>query len=161
MEVRKLFVNKIRLFLISILLSGCIQPIDLGRLNFNNGVAVKEFYVNNIKVLLKVENIIENSVYNYQLSMNDKDALTRIKNVKLVIEIKKYNKYPPKRHWEQYEPKSNIERFEIDSNDKTVTDSFRFTFDSKGKYKILINIIEINGIQVTSDNIISFEQAIR
>lgn len=150
--------TNLAVILISVIVTGCVQPIKLIPMETRNKFSYQEFTIKNYKSSIKLTQIGDD--YNYLCSfklVNNLDGIPA-KSIKSSMTV---NKYPTRamrldrHHHSKWVVLRSIEPI-ID----TLTHDFDFNYkiQSKGKYELSIKLTEINGKELDKDIQISFDQ---
>lgn len=146
---------------VSVFITGCVQPINLGLMETGKNSSVQEFYVDNYKMKVRVIPISDNYQYICSISLSDKNNSALIKDVKSVMDIKKYSS--------RSTPRGGIQRVKqmIINDIEPIKDSlsndleYKYNLKSKGKYELTIKLIEINGKELEKDVLVCFDQEVK
>lgn len=147
--------------LVSVFITGCIQPINLLPMETRNRYSYQEFTIKNYKSSIKLTQIGDD--YNYLCSfklVNNLDGIP-VRSIKSTMMVKKYPTRAmrlDRHHHDKWVVLRSIEPI-ID----TLTHDFDYNYkiQSKGKYELIIKLTEINGKELDKDIQISFDQEVK
>ena len=136
---------------ISVFITGCIQPINLGLIEIGQKSTEQEFYIDNYKMKVRVIPVAEDYQYICSLSLSEKDNSASIKDVKSIMDIKKY--------YSRSTPRGGIQKVKqiIINNIEPMKDSlsndfeYKYKLKNKGKYELTIKLTGIDGKELEKD----------
>lgn len=146
---------------VSAFITGCIQPINLGLMETGKNSSVQEFYVDNYKMKVRVIPISDNYQYICSISLSDKDNSASIKDVKSVMNIKKYSSQSTPRGGNRRIKQMMINDIEAIKDSLSNNYEYRYKLKSKGKYEVTIKLTEINGRELEKDILVYFDQEVK
>jgi hypothetical protein len=145
------------MILISVIVTGCSQSINLGLIETGLSKSQREFYVDTYRIQIRILQTTDEHEYIYSLSIFDTTDGKQISNVKSNLAINKYIRYP------NFDLKhSREERKYITSGLEPFRDSSDVGYDYKylnhGKYQVILKISKIAGEPLSKVIYLSFDQ---
>lgn len=149
------------LIFISVFITGCIQPINLGLIEIGQNSTAQEFYIDNYKMKVRVMPIADDYQYICSLSLSDKDNSATIKDARSNMDIKKYSSRSTPRGGSQRVKQMIIN--DIEPIKDSVSNDFEYMYKlrNKGKYELTIKLTEINGKELEKDILVHFDQEVK
>ena len=149
------------IIVISVIITGCVQPINLGLIESVKNSSVQEFSVNDYKMKLRVIPIADEYEYIYSFSIVNKNDGTPIKNVESILDIKKYPYYPQFHGRHRHDKEYIASKLEPFYDSTKIRYDYKYKFKNKGKYELTIKLSEVAGKELAKDVLISFDQEVK
>ncbi len=146
---------------ISVFITGCVRPINLGLIEIGKNSTAQEFYIDNYKMKVRVMPIADDYQYICSLSLSDKDNSASIKDVRSNMDIKKYSSHSTPRGGSQRVKQMIIN--DIEPIKDSVSNDFEYMYKlrNKGKYELTIKLTQINGQKLEKDILVHFDQEVK
>lgn len=140
------------------LLIGCVQSYNLGDISALRSAKTREIFNDVFKINADIEYIEKDSSFVVNVSITDTTNDAILKNTKTVINIDKIPKplYSGPRHINRNPLK--ILREELQYDPKVLGYTGKYKLVTEGKYKIQIEILEINGEPLKKEVFIYYSQ---
>lgn len=146
---------------ISVFITGCVQPVNLGLIETGKNSTVKEFYIDNYIMKVRVIPIADEYQYICSISLSDKDNSISIKDLKSNIDIKKYSSHSTPRGGIQRVKQMIINDIEPIKDSLSNDFEYKYKLKSKGKYELTIKLTEIDEKELEKEILVSFDQEVK